>query len=1017
MSAESTTTLASANPYVGPRTFTYAQRGLFFGREREARDLLARVVSERVLLFYAQSGAGKSSLLHTRLIPRLREEEDFAVLPVGRVSGELPAGVSSVENIYLFNLMTSLDPSNVNPQRLAALSLKRFLAHLTSEDGEAWYYVDTPVQGDGVTDVEDTALSTNPVVQNDIPPPYGEQRYVLIIDQFEEIITTHPDHWHERTEFFRQLNLTLLDDPNLWVVLTLREDYVAALDPYAPLMADKLRARFYMERMGVSAALAAVQQPAALADRPFAEGVADALVDNLRRIKMVGQTEEQLGQYIEPVQLQVVCYQLWEKLKNQARRAITLADLWHAGDVDRALAGFYEEALATVLKQAKLPVTEGELRLWFDKHLITEAGTRGTVYQGKYETADMSNQVVQLLVKQFLLHTELRAGGSWLELVHDRFVEPIRQSNQEWLNRQSPIVRAARNWEETGRNPELLLSDHQLAVVQREAGFSPPDPLMVAYVGASAEAAKARSERTLARQREVELQQAQALAQEADARRRAETQRAAEAEARQREQSRAATQLRKRALLLSVMSVLAVILMGIAAWFGTRAVINAQAMMSALQEAQQASERAALAKFQAEAAATEAAQAKAVAEQERNSALQLAANLQVLLQTSTPAPLPLLPTGTTTIGAATPVLIPTTTPPPDLGATATIQAIITEINDVQARATQAVQPASQSSTTKAELYALAPDIDVSIFSEPDIGAQVLAKVRAPVRLPVMELSPEWAKVETSEGLRGWIRAPFFTFEGNRELVPLELRYRLVSGRTDLPFINGRVISYGDAAKSFLLRDPIAEQSGFRDIPVGTAVTILQTGTGQPTYGSGTWYFVSLVDPENNDQLLQGWLPAEVVAQRTESQVSEVTPIPSAGATATEPISQQGVPVSQQAVQPQQAASDMTPQSILEHFQANGYWYEWAAGSARVTDVRWDGSQLIVEYDHLDGRLTGVLQSNEDGQGLLYRGQWQQGQDGGDFELVFSESFSGAEGWWNHGGDTPRELHSLSDNHQ
>ena len=25
------------------------------------------------------------------------------------------------------------------------------------------------------------------------------------------------------------------DDPNLWVVLTLREDYVAALDPYAPL--------------------------------------------------------------------------------------------------------------------------------------------------------------------------------------------------------------------------------------------------------------------------------------------------------------------------------------------------------------------------------------------------------------------------------------------------------------------------------------------------------------------------------------------------------------------------------------------------------------------------------------------------------------------------------------------------------------------------------------------------------------------------------------------------------------
>ena len=89
-----TSTTPPINPYVGPRTFSYEQRDLFFGREREARDLLARVLSERLLLFYAQSGAGKSSLLHTRLIPQLQEEKGFAVLPVGRVGGDLPAGLS-----------------------------------------------------------------------------------------------------------------------------------------------------------------------------------------------------------------------------------------------------------------------------------------------------------------------------------------------------------------------------------------------------------------------------------------------------------------------------------------------------------------------------------------------------------------------------------------------------------------------------------------------------------------------------------------------------------------------------------------------------------------------------------------------------------------------------------------------------------------------------------------------------------------------------------------------------------
>ena len=35
----------------------------------------------------------------------------------------------------------------------------------------------------------------------------------------------------------------MLDDPNLWVVLALREDYIAPLEPYAPLLADRLRAR------------------------------------------------------------------------------------------------------------------------------------------------------------------------------------------------------------------------------------------------------------------------------------------------------------------------------------------------------------------------------------------------------------------------------------------------------------------------------------------------------------------------------------------------------------------------------------------------------------------------------------------------------------------------------------------------------------------------------------------------------------------------------------------------------
>ena len=43
-------------------------------------------------------------------------------------------------NIFLFNLMLSLDPDARDPARLAGLSLSEFLAHLVSEDGEHWAY-------------------------------------------------------------------------------------------------------------------------------------------------------------------------------------------------------------------------------------------------------------------------------------------------------------------------------------------------------------------------------------------------------------------------------------------------------------------------------------------------------------------------------------------------------------------------------------------------------------------------------------------------------------------------------------------------------------------------------------------------------------------------------------------------------------------------------------------------------------------------------------------------------------
>ncbi len=162
------------NPYVGPRPFERTDRDRFFGRTRETRDLLALIMAERVVLFYAESGAGKTSLLNTQIIPNL-EEEGFYILPLVRVGSELPPGLpaTAVKNIFVFSVWLGLMGQDTP---LATMTGNNLLAAIKSQWANA------------------------PRDEFDVPHPP-----ILIIDQFEEILTTHRDRWQEAQGFFEQL--------------------------------------------------------------------------------------------------------------------------------------------------------------------------------------------------------------------------------------------------------------------------------------------------------------------------------------------------------------------------------------------------------------------------------------------------------------------------------------------------------------------------------------------------------------------------------------------------------------------------------------------------------------------------------------------------------------------------------------------------------------------------------------------------------------------------------------------
>jgi hypothetical protein len=382
------------NPYVGPQPFEAEDADRFFGRAREIRDLTSLVVAHRVVLLYSTSGAGKSSLVNAGVVPALLDR-GYQVLAAGRVGGPVPVEAAG-ENVFAASLIAQWSEAAPMPRACTIAELLDALPRGEDEDGEP-------------------------------------RSRVIVIDQFEEVFTAHPEHWDQRTDFFVQLREALEADDRLRLVLALREEYVAQLDPYAELLPTRLRTRFRLERLDDTSAREAVVKPLRDTRRSFAPDAAGELVRNLRRVRVQtadGQTLEVEGEYVEPVQLQVVCQELWDNLPEDVS-LITVDHLEELADLDAVLGRFYEDALRAATERAR--VNQPRLRRWVRDELITPGRTRSTVYQGATETAGVPNAAVDALEDKRLVRAEERAGAKWYELTHDRLIEPVRVSNERFF--------------------------------------------------------------------------------------------------------------------------------------------------------------------------------------------------------------------------------------------------------------------------------------------------------------------------------------------------------------------------------------------------------------------------------------------------------------------------------------------------------------------------------------------------------------------------------------------------------
>ncbi len=358
------------NPFVGPRPLERGQP--IFGRDREIDDLYYLLSAERIVLFHSPSGAGKSSLLQAGLLPRLQQQFDVWAPVRVSLAPDNTAAVNRPGDDIVFGLMSEV-PANITSNEAAGEN--RYLRSCV-----LGFEAEVPKQLQRPAEVIEKMtlaeyVATRPRRRS------APKNIVLIFDQFEEVLTIDPSSVEPKQRFFYELG-QLLKDPHIWAIFALREDFLAAFDPYSSLVPTNLKNRFRLDLLKHDAAEEAIKKTAELAGKTFSSEAIFSLLTSLESIKMElagGEFFLRMGNDIEPLHLQVTCRNLWQQM-DPGKTEIQRSDIAEFGDVSVALGEYYSSEVGKIAKgDAGI---EREIREWFGDELITRDRVRGSVQRG-----------------------------------------------------------------------------------------------------------------------------------------------------------------------------------------------------------------------------------------------------------------------------------------------------------------------------------------------------------------------------------------------------------------------------------------------------------------------------------------------------------------------------------------------------------------------------------------------------------------------------------------------------------
>jgi hypothetical protein len=413
------------NPYQGLVPFTEADRPYFFGRETERRIVAGHLLGSRLTLLYGESGVGKTSLLRAGVVPDVRAEAQL---------------------------------------RYRQASRREFTVAYCSEwrDDAGHALLEAVREGARATwgdllDAAPVASSLGVTLRSWTATLGGD--IVLILDQFEEYFLYHP-FVGTSTSFVTELAGAINDlDLDVNVLLSLREDSLAKLDPFKPLVPQLFDNRVRLEHLTRDEARHAIVEPLGAwneRERPsppytIEQGLADEILDELAAgayadvwsRRATAPAPAGTASSIEAPYLQLVMERLWEDAPSA--HTLELARF-------RALGGAAQIArrhLANIM--ARLPQDDQDTAAQALQYLVTSSGTKmaltaADVARWSALPADKIELVLAALAARdarILRRVEGPAGNTgvaFYEIFHDLLGEAIASWSASYL------WRAQRPW-------------------------------------------------------------------------------------------------------------------------------------------------------------------------------------------------------------------------------------------------------------------------------------------------------------------------------------------------------------------------------------------------------------------------------------------------------------------------------------------------------------------------------------------------------------------------------------------